>query len=674
MTRRFAAALGALGEALRTFRPDWARGLFAKACAIDPGSARRWARLAQAEAEASDWPAAADSYGRAAALAPENGDIHHRHGRALTRARRPLAAVEAYETACRLRPRNNKWRLALALALGRSGRSRESLSLLRSLREDSEDDPALQARLADALARFRDWSSVRDCWAAVEARSPSAPARRNHHTASRKAAALGRMDAEFRAGTEDGSGDPFRYHMVLGHRYRKAKLTAAAMDAYGSALEADDGRADWYPGTPAPVDRTTSQALSFAPVGVLPGVQRPRPRPSWVDDALSLNLALCFDEAREVLARGRAAHGRMTTWQKTYVEFLDGVIRGNAEWLRQAGFAQGHRPFADGFWPVGAWKAARRRRKLSVSGMVFQPCDNVYLFVNNAIARAINTRPDHSDRLRTGTPFFFGLGLSTIQALPRFSRLSVGLSGGVLLNTDDWKEEAEFLCPNGDGGLIRGLRDGSNIITKHGQLTPALTHAKDWQQDVLEAYQIFRAYFRERFGYELFVVYGVLLGALRSGEFISTDDDFDVAYFSRATSAAAVLAELIGMIEQITADGYKIKINRKRRMFKVLVNGVWLDCFAGWKEGDRVWMPQTTSVVSDESLFLPLAEIDFKGTRIAIPNKSEAFLEAVYGPDWLIPDPGYMNPIRPPEIMEHLASTYLSPRQVRRFRALGVID
>jgi hypothetical protein len=163
------------------------------------------------------------------------------------------------------------------------------------------------------------------------------------------------------------------------------------------------------------------------------------------------------------------------------------------------------------------------------------------------------------------------------------------------------------------------------------------------------------------------------LGARRSGDFIATDDDFDMAYLSKHTSSGAVRAELTAMLEQIAADGWKMKLNSRRRMFKVLVKGVWLDCFSGWIEDGRVWMPQTTSFVGDESVFLPLQDIPFKGTVITIPNKPDVFLEAVYGPDWIVPDVGYVAPTRPAEVMEHLATVYLSKAQVSAYKAKGVI-
>src|SRR5688572_3212169 len=100
------------------------------------------------------------------------------------------------------------------------------------------------------------------------------------------------------------------------------------------------------------------------------------------------------------------------------------------------------------------------------------------------------------------------------------------------------------------------------------------------------------ALFKDRFGLDLFVAYGVLLGFTRAGDFIGHDDDFDLAYISPLQNKEAIYRQSVEIVEALVALGYRVKLNSYGQ-YKVMkrVRGLPLkfEVFVGWTEAEKAF-------------------------------------------------------------------------------------
>jgi tetratricopeptide (TPR) repeat protein len=109
-------------------------------------------------ARAADVPRALEEFRAAAALAPGEPELHHRLGVALLEAEDEAAALPSLQRALELAPGRAAWRLPLAKALHRTGRSTDAVEALRSFVElgpaprDVQLARDLMARISPPLA------------------------------------------------------------------------------------------------------------------------------------------------------------------------------------------------------------------------------------------------------------------------------------------------------------------------------------------------------------------------------------------------------------------------------------------------------------------------------------------------------------------------------------------
>ena len=226
-----------------------------------------------------------------------------------------------------------------------------------------------------------------------------------------------------------------------------------------------------------------------------------------------------------------------------------------------------------------------------------------------------------------------------LRALPRKTILGVGSEVGFLKHRDGALTYRDARLA-GNGTLFK-LLGTTHFMTKKGRLQRRLDQA--WKVTALSAYTHFRNYFESRFGHKPFIICGTLLGYYREGDFIADDDDMDVAYFSSHTNPEDVKEELKGIIFRMLCDGYDVKLARKSGFFKPCVNGLWFDVFPMWFDQNCLWMMNTTRQPAGPDIILPLNTGLFRGVEVYVPSDIERYIELEYGPNWRIPDPGYLS-------------------------------
>lgn len=182
-------------------------------------------------------------------------------------------------------------------------------------------------------------------------------------------------------------------------------------------------------------------------------------------------------------------------------------------------------------------------------------------------------------------------------------------------------------------------------ITKYGRLnrpfdslaTEARDHYLDCVDDVLAVL--------DECGLRGYVAYGTLLGAVRAGRMIGHDVDADVGYLSAHASPADVMRESYDVERALRARGWPV----------LRVNGGFLavffnqpdgsrrnlDVFAGWIDDGWLYQVHDIRARLPRSVVEPLGTVTLEGRSFPAPADPATWLQAVYGPGWATPDPGF---------------------------------
>jgi hypothetical protein len=204
----------------------------------------------------------------------------------------------------------------------------------------------------------------------------------------------------------------------------------------------------------------------------------------------------------------------------------------------------------------------------------------------------------------------------------------------------------------------------THFLTKKGRIQRRLDLNESWKIRALAAYTKFREYFETTFGYKPFIICGTLLGYYREADFIAHDDDLDVAYFSECTRPEDIKKELRAIVFRMLCDGYDIKLARKSGFFKPSVGDFSFDVFPMWSDRNCLWMMNTTRQRAGPELILPVQTARFRDVDVYVPNDIERYIEAEYGPNWKVPDPGYRS-VGEPGTSQYLSGSCLSKDDIR---------
>lgn len=284
------------------------------------------------------------------------------------------------------------------------------------------------------------------------------------------------------------------------------------------------------------------------------------------------------------------------------------------------------------------WTLWPMEDRLRIKGSVQSDCKQVALFVNDRLVKLINTVPRHNDALNRRS-FRYNVKADILESLPRKTVIGVGSRTGYLLHRKGRLTYRDSRL-SGDASLFK-LLDDSYFLTKKGRLQQRLDRNDGWKETALTAYTRFSEYFESTFSYQPYIICGTLLGYHREGDFISHDDDMDVAFFSMYSSPMDIAAELKHIISRMLRDGYDIKLSRNRGFFKPTIDGFSFDVFPMWYDRDCLWMMNTTRQRTTPDTIAPIQVARFRDVNVYVPNKIEQYIENEYGPDWRVPDPGY---------------------------------
>ena len=253
----------------------------------------------------------------------------------------------------------------------------------------------------------------------------------------------------------------------------------------------------------------------------------------------------------------------------------------------------------------------------------------------------------------------------TGQQLRTFSFRTKGLWDYVTRDTRITVRVAGQRLPiNGHGMWVSPRRRGSQtpavlkqrlaegwVLSQMGDFQLSKRLDTRWQADVTGVYARVRTLLAERFGYDLFVVYGTLLGAIREQGFIAHDADFDAAYISRETSGPAAADELVEIGVALVEAGFRVECmvaclhvadpddpESRIDIFHTFHEPTGADGSPGrWRFPFGI-AGTTTLTAAD---WRGTEEIEFGGSRVLVPVTAEETVRHLYGDDWRLPKPGF---------------------------------
>ena len=192
---------------------------------------------------------------------------------------------------------------------------------------------------------------------------------------------------------------------------------------------------------------------------------------------------------------------------------------------------------------------------------------------------------------------------------------------------------------------LQGLLNNGHTFDKYGNLRKRIDSDREWQLSMMGLYAEVRELIRERFGLNLLVTYGTMLGAVREGNFISHDNDVDTIYISRHSSPAAVKAEFVQVCEFLIEKGYRIFAKATHTW--VFAPGedkdAKLDIFFSWFDENDLYhlsYGYFGEPVRREA-FREVREASLGEHKVDVPIGAEDVLAQMYGANWRVPDKGF---------------------------------
>ena len=175
------------------------------------------------------------------------------------------------------------------------------------------------------------------------------------------------------------------------------------------------------------------------------------------------------------------------------------------------------------------------------------------------------------------------------------------------------------------------------VLNKKGGF-PVLRIPEERKRDYITLYLSLRDFFHNELSSELHITHGTLLGAVRCGDFIEGDDDFDVLWVSSARSLREVISERAEVYEAISRR-FLVRKGTTGHI-KVKSKNVTLDVMPCWHDGSHLNISSFTSMSVCEG-WAKSVDHALCGKVVTSLGCFEEFLEHQYGADWRVPDPSY---------------------------------
>jgi SAM-dependent methyltransferase len=186
------------------------------------------------------------------------------------------------------------------------------------------------------------------------------------------------------------------------------------------------------------------------------------------------------------------------------------------------------------------------------------------------------------------------------------------------------------------------------MFNQFGQLRLSKKYDTEWQNAVLGLYNRVNAVLQRKFGYDLFAIYGTLLGLVRDGGFIGHDVDFDVAYISQHSDPQLVADELREIAFVLIDAGFDVLCRTTAlHIHDEQDPETRIDVFHLFFDADgKLIFPfgKATHIDITKDEWAGLRDVPLGGQSVKLPVLGEAMAECLYGTSWRIPIPGFSWP------------------------------
>lgn len=195
--------------------------------------------------------------------------------------------------------------------------------------------------------------------------------------------------------------------------------------------------------------------------------------------------------------------------------------------------------------------------------------------------------------------------------------------------------------------LLDPLTGAELVVNKWGRLAKSFEAADEaLQQEVLQSADSLMSIVKGSLGLDLFVTGGTLLGLVRDGKLICSDDDADLAYVSKHGNPSDIVLESY-KVERLLAENGLETVRHSSGHLQVMFgetaysDAYYVDIFTyfvtdGWFHGTFHARERAEDVT-----ILPLGTVVYNGLELPIPANTDQMLAAIYGPGWKTPDPAF---------------------------------
>jgi SAM-dependent methyltransferase len=192
---------------------------------------------------------------------------------------------------------------------------------------------------------------------------------------------------------------------------------------------------------------------------------------------------------------------------------------------------------------------------------------------------------------------------------------------------------------------LKGLLDSGHVFGQHGRIQLSKTLDVTWQRTVMGVYSQVREIVADEFGYDVFLCYGTLLGAVRENGFIGHDLDFDAAFVSKHADGQPAARELQQMAFKLIDAGLDVACMRNALHIHSLdAPTAQVDLFhLYFDRAGRLSFPfgvaGSTQVTTAD--WRGTRPIELAGGHALLPANAEQMAEFIYGASWRTPKPGF---------------------------------
>lgn len=195
--------------------------------------------------------------------------------------------------------------------------------------------------------------------------------------------------------------------------------------------------------------------------------------------------------------------------------------------------------------------------------------------------------------------------------------------------------------------LVDPLSGTDLVINKWGRLAKSFEAAgEELQHSVLHSAHALVRLLEKELGLKLFMTGGTLLGLVRDGKLISSDDDADLAYLSSHENPSDIVLESYKVEEVLARHGLET-VRHSSGHLQVMfagtpyTDGYYVDIFTYFVTGGWFYGTFHAREKAADVTVLPIGTLDHNGLQLPIPANTDQMLAAIYGKSWRTPDPAF---------------------------------